>query len=266
MNVSGHQQDVDKLKALRDAWVKFTCPAVATVATAVLQKACAGLSIPEKALDLAAFKDVVELCKPKKQVQAPAASNGCPLVTIQPISTPQKSPLKASRLAKVVLAPKDMRAMLPNKMVNGKEFIDKVQGLARFLLHHGIPDDLIEFVVGVHMLVPPSCKINWGLWLCSPINAGRPPLWWRVIMLILASAAPYYLQMTSVSSSGSAGFSSHYVDIMNTTEYQGQVPNLDIWTWDTAAVLKVLQTHLFAKNTNQAAIRVLQDYRNQIGH
>ena len=191
MNVTDHQQDLDKLKALRDAWVEFTCPAVASVATAVLQKACAGLTIPEKALDLTAFKDIVELCKPKKQVQAPTASNGCPLVTIQPISAPQKNPLKASQLAKVVLDPKDMRAMLPKKMSNGEELIGKVQGLARFLLHHGVPNDLIEFVVRVHMLVPPSSKINWSLWLCSPTNAGRPPLWWRIIMLILASAAPY---------------------------------------------------------------------------
>ena len=266
MNVTDNHQDLDKLNALRDAWVKFTCPAVASVATVVLQKACADLTIPEKALDLIAFKDVVELCKPKKQVQAPTALNGCPLVTIQPISTPQKSPLKPSQLAKVVLDPKDMRAMLPKKMLNSKEVIDKLQGLARFLLHHGISDDLIEFVVRVHMLVPPGCKINWSLWLCSPINAGRPPLWWRVIMLILASAAPYYIQMTSVSRSGSGGFSSHYVDIMNKAEYQGQVPNLDIWTWDTAAVLKILQTNLFAQNTNQAAKRALQDYRNEVGH
>ena len=265
---AGRDHGLSKLKNLREAWVKYTCPAVAKVATEVLQKVCAGLTVPDKALDLTAFARMVELCKPSKGSQSPASPSTCPPVVMQTMTTPAGNPFKASRVANVVLPPADIRAMLPDKMQKCDQdtFVNSLQELARFLLHHGISDDVIKFVVSVHMLVHSNFKIDWSLWLhCQNVD-GRPPLWWRVIMLILASAAPYYIQMASVSRSASNDFSSHYVDIMDTVEYRGQIPNLDIWTWDTAAVLQILQTHLFSKITIQAAIKVLKDCRNLLSH
>ena len=70
-------------------------------------------------------------------------------------------------------------------------------------------------------------------------------------MLILESHGTQYLQM--IRPSGGGTIDTHHVDIMQTAERQGQVPNLDIWMWDTAAVLRIFQTHLFKREINAAA-------------
>ena len=66
--------------------MQFASPAVATVATEALQKACARLIVPDKVLDVEAIKSVLEVCKQHKKVQLPIASDGCPLVVIKPIT------------------------------------------------------------------------------------------------------------------------------------------------------------------------------------
>ena len=265
MNVAGQEAGLNKLKDLREAWVKFTCPAVAMAATNVLQKACVGLTVPDKAMDLQAFASVVRRCKATKKSPSRTTSNACPIVAIQPITTPTSKPLTRSRLADIALPPADLRAILPDKMRDDVQdaVVATIEGLARFLLHHGITDDIAKFVVGVHTLVQPNFKMNWGVWLCCSDDDRRPPLWWRVIMLVLASAAPFGIQMTSASNGASNDSYSYFVDIMRTAEYRGQIPNLDIWTWDTASMLQILQTHLFGNDTNQAAVKALTDCRSR---
>ena len=80
MTIADRDSDLKKLEDLREAWLTYTCPAVTAVATEVLKKACAHLTIPEKALDLTALANLLECCKPNKQSQTPVASDQCPLV------------------------------------------------------------------------------------------------------------------------------------------------------------------------------------------
>ena len=87
----------------------------------------------------------------------------------------------------------------------------------------------------------------------------------RIINLILQSEAPFYLQMTRGSAGGSTA-ARHFVDIMHDITRQDQVPNLDIWTWDTAAALLILQTRLFTHKINSAAAKAVKRFRNELSH
>ena len=144
--------------------------------------------------------------------------------------------------------------------------VAKAHAMARFLMHHGIPDDIVGFVMGVRKLVPPKTKLNWRLWLRAPDKERRPPLWWRVFMVILESkamgGARYYLQMTRQA----LGNARHFVEIMNTRDFEGQVPSLDVWTWDTAAALEIMQTHLFEREITISAGKTVGNIRNKLGH
>ena len=50
--------------------------------------------------------------------------------------------------------------------------VAKAQALATFMVQHGIADNVVQFVLGVHKLVPPDYPINWKLWL-RVSGAGR---------------------------------------------------------------------------------------------
>ena len=220
-----------KLADLRDAWVKFTCPQVSALAKLLIQKAVSGLKIPEMALDLLALPEVTNTRKVKIQKARSCSLTVCPVA----IFSPRKAKAKG-----------------------------KAKGLMELLSSHGISADAVKFVAGVHKLIPTRrIKINWALWLCASDDARRPPLWWRIFMLILESDKPFYLQMTRQSTVGSPR---HSVDIVITEDHQGQIPNLDIWTWDTAAALRIFQTCLFSEAINAAALKVVKNFRNRLGH
>ena len=207
----------------------------------------------------------------------PAMSSVCPVTTIQPVTTINPTPLSAEKpattsvqipiykkkLAHLQLSATALSPMFPKSM-NKKErtaVLSKAEGLANFLIHHGMKDDVVQFVVGVHMLVPRRSRIDWSKWFSASKEDRRPPLWWRIMMLIVVSKGAHYLQMTKIS-----GGTSCFIDVMQTAEWQGSCPNLDIWMWDTAAVLQVLQTNLFTEKICQAATVTIADFRNKMGH
>ena len=144
--------------------------------------------------------------------------------------------------------------------------VAKAQGLATFMLQHGIAEDVVEFVLGVHKLVPADYPINWKVWLCVPGTACRPPLWWRVLMLIAEAdavggkryklqSAPHFVYSNTVSSG--------VVEVEN----QKRIPNLDIWTWDTAVALQILWiSHLFNSKINEVARKTIAQFRNELSH
>ena len=268
-----------KLSDLRYAWVKFAHPAAAAAATAVLKEKCADLTIPDSALDLAALANIVSLesgatrsVRPMKLSRVTYMVNDvvlpCPLISMNPTSKPTSSSSDDSRLATLALSSTDIKASLPPSMTKRQQSgaVEKAHAMARFLMHHGIPDDIVSFVMGVRKLVDPETKLNWRLWLRAPDQERRPPLWWRVFMVILESGAVggarYYLQMTRQPLDNAL----HFVEIMNTRDFEGQVPCLDVWTWDTAAALEIMQTYLFKREINSSARKTVSKFRNKLGH
>ena len=143
--------------------------------------------------------------------------------------------------------------------------VAKAQALTTFMLQHGIPDKVVQFVLSVQKLVPPDYPIDWKLWLCAPATARPPPLWWRVVMLIVEADAVggkrYKLQATKCSSLTSAD-SDVVVDVAG----QKRLANLDIWTWDTAVSLQILGTYFFNSKVNEVAKKANDKFRNQMNH
>merc|ERR1719331_431048 len=144
--------------------------------------------------------------------------------------------------------------------------VAKAQALATFMLQHGIADDVVQFVMTVHKLVPPDYAVNWNLWLSVSGTARCPPLWWRVIMLIVEADAVGgkrdKLQVVPHSARNKAD-SAGVVDV----EGQKRIPNLDIWTWDTAVALQTLRiTYLFNGKINEVARKAIGQFRNQLNH
>ena len=200
------------------------------------------LAIPAQAIDLECLNKLLQLLKEPKQDKVKPT---CPPVKIVADTTPTPAPIKDSRLNKLGLSAANLRAIMPKNMNNKMEVaaVAKAQGLARFLLHHGTSSDATKFVVTVHhLLSSKSVKIDWAQWFCSSDSHQCPPLWWRVVMLVPRSKAPYYLQLTQ------------------------QAPALDVRGWDTAAVLYLLQTNLFSDSINQAAGEALEGFRHHISH
>ena len=170
---------------LREAWVNFTRPAVSTVVKKLLEQLSADFVVPDTALDLTALQDVIDKCTPRDD---PAPSITSPNVTIKLVS---KAKIGESRLDRIALSAKKLRLTLSKDMTPRKRdlAVAKAQALATFLLQHGIKDDAVQFVLGVHKLVPPDYPLNWKLWLRAPKVARRPPLWWRVLMMIVEADA-----------------------------------------------------------------------------
>ena len=110
---------------LREAWLKYTRPAVAVAATKVLQQVSADLEIPDVALDLAKLRDFSAKCK-SSQKPFSVLSPDCPVVSIQPVSTikPMAAPMQVSaykdKLAQLKLSAADLTPMFP-KQINKKE-------------------------------------------------------------------------------------------------------------------------------------------------
>jgi hypothetical protein len=249
--------------------VKFTRPAVSAAATIVLKQVTASLEVPGEALDLAALQDIVNMCK-KDMAPSALISTDCPVAIIKPVAKPLQV-LNKSRLKQLNVSKPELSAVLPTNMSPKKKdlAVAKAQGLADFLVHHGINDDVVRFVLGVQKIVPPDWGIDWKLWLCASDATRRPPLWWRVFMILVESTAGggerYFLQMSQLAGSNASG-SDYFVNIMNTQSHQGQVPNTDIWTWDTAAALRILRTCLFNREINEIAATVVKKVRNRLGH
>merc|ERR1719174_90627 len=127
-------------------------------------------------------------------------------------------------------------------------------------------EDVVQFVTSVHKLVPPDYPINWKLWLRVSRTDRRPPLWWRVLMLIVEANAVggkrYKVQVVPHSARNKAD-SAGVADV----EGQKRIPNLDIWTWDTAVALQSLWiTYLFNSKINEVARKAITLFRNQLNH
>ena len=138
-----------------------------------LEQVSSGLVVPDTAVDLSALQDVIDNCKPDDNPPPSSPIN----VTIKLV---HKAKIEESRLDKIDLSDAKIRLTLPKNMMQRQrdQTVAKAQGLASFMLQHGIADDVVRFVLGVRKLVPSNYPINWKLWLCVPRTARRPPLWW----------------------------------------------------------------------------------------
>ena len=79
-------------------------------------------------------------------------------------------------------------------------------------------------------------------------------------MLVLVSKGAHYLQMTQMLNPSSC-----FIDVMQTAEWEGKCPNLDIWAWDTSVVLQILQTNMFTEKINQAATTAIANFHRAGG-
>ena len=245
--------------------MNFTRPAVSAAAKKVLQQLSAGLNVPDVALNLDMLQHIVDQCSADED-PCSAVPIECPFAIMKTVAKSSRAPIGKAKLKWLKLRDTDLQAMLPKRTkMNKRAVVTKAQGLAQLLLHHDITDDAVKFVLSVHKLVPPDESINWNMWLRAPDPARRPPLWWRVFMVIVEAKAVdgerYYLQMTR-----SVGKAEHFVQVMNTKAFKDRAPNLDIWTWDTATALKILRTYLFTENINEIAQKAANKVRNRLNH
>ena len=153
---------------IREAWLKYTRPAVAVAAKKVLLQVSADLEIPDVALDLTKLRNFSAKCKPSYK-PVPGVSTNCPVVSIQAASTTNdvdastKMSVDKDKLVQLKLTSADLSPMFPKQMHKKERTaaLSNAQGLATFLTRHGIRDDVVRFVVGVHFLVPHKYRIDW---------------------------------------------------------------------------------------------------------
>ena len=150
-----------------------------------------------------------------------------------------------------------------NKKDNKSGLQPKAERLAQFLLHHGLPVDVVEFVVTATTLVFAGSTVSWKYWVPpDAVSDGVVPLWWRLLMLGLQSQQTYYLQVVEQSTVRSQ--QPYYLEAVG--QITPRSPNLDIRTWDTVAVLLLFKMPLFALEVRTAAKAAITNFRDAINH